>query len=88
MKAEITFNQLYWNPRIMDYFFRTQAVNTLDELLDRAVNRMDAVNKIDEYAEWHYNDLDDLEEDFYNESVEDLADMFCIELQDDEEEDD
>ena len=85
MKAEITFNQLYWNPRILNYFFRTQAENTLNELLDRANDRQRAVEQIDEFAERNYDDLDDLEDLFYEDSVETIAHLIEIELQDEDE---
>lgn len=88
MKAEITFNELYWNHSLMDFFFRTQSENTLNELLDRAKDRKDAVEKINDNAEWDYDDLDEFEEDFYSCTVEELAEKFGIELEDGEDEDD
>ena len=88
MKAEITFSQLYWNHSLMNYFFRSQSENTLNELLDRAEDRQTAVSLIDEYSEFNYSDLDYLEEDFYNESVETLATMFGIELSEEEDDED
>lgn len=72
----------------MDFFFRTQSEKTLEELLDRASDKRDAVEKISENAEWDYEDLDELEEDFYELSVEELAEKFGIELNDEEDEDD
>ena len=80
MKAEITFEQVYWNHSLMNFFFRTQAEETLNELLDRASDKRDAIEKISENAEWDYEDLDELEEDFYELSVEELAEKFGIEL--------
>lgn len=88
MKAEITFEQVYWNHSLMNFFFRTQAEKTLNELLDRASDKREAVEKISENAEWDYEDLDELEEDFYELSVEELAEKFGIELNDEEDEDD
>lgn len=88
MKAEITFNELYWNHSLMGFYFRTQSENTLNELLDRAKDRKDAVEKINDNAEWDYDDLDELEEDFYSCTVEELAEKFGIELEDGEDEDD
>ena len=88
MKAEITFEQVYWNHSLMYFFFRTQSEKTLEELLDRASDKREAVEKISENAEWDYEDLDELEEDFYELSVEELAEKFGIELNDEEDEDD
>lgn len=88
MKAEITFEQVYWNHSLMDFFFRTQSEKTLEELIDRAIDKQEAVEKISENAEWDYEDLDELEEDFYELSVEELAEKFGIELNDEEDEDD
>lgn len=87
MKAEITFNQLYWNPSIMGYFFRTQSEKTLNELLDRAFDRKDAVERLDEYADENYDDLDDFEEWLYEEDVETIARTVGIALQEDDDED-
>lgn len=87
MKTEITFNQLYWNQSLMDFFFRDQAENTLDELLDKAKDRQNAIESIEAYCEANDVELDDLEESFYNDSVEELAEMFCIELDEEEDED-
>ena len=42
----------------MDFFFRTQSKKTLEELLDRAIDKQEAVEKISENAEWDYEDLD------------------------------
>lgn len=85
MKAEITFDQLYWNPSLLGFFFRSQSIRTMEELLDRSVDRRAAVSLITENAEWDYEDLDELEEDFHNDSVEELAKKFGIVLQEEEE---
>lgn len=85
MKAEITFDQLYWNPSLLGFFFRSQSIRTMEELLDRSVDRRAAVSLITENAEWDYEDLDELEEDFHNDSVEELAKKFGIVLQEEDE---
>ena len=87
MKADVTFSQLYWNHSLMNFFFRTQSEKTLNELLDRANDRKTAVERIDEYAEENYDDLDELEELFYEDTVETIADLMGIELQEEEEND-
>lgn len=88
MKAEITINQLYWNPSLMNFFFRTQAKNTLNELLDKATDRQNALDSIEGYAESTDTDVDSLEEMFYEMTVEELAAEICIELDEEEEEED
>ena len=86
MKADITFSQLYWNPSLLNFFFRTQSENTMNELLDRAKDRQSAIETID--YETDDDDLDDIEEMFYEDSVEELAERFCIELDEPDEEED
>lgn len=83
MKAEITFNQLWANPSVRKFFFRTQSENTLQELADRSADWEDALQKIEESI---YEDLDEVEEMFYEETVEELAEEFGIELTEDEDE--
>ena len=86
MKAEITFSQVYWNLSLMNFFFRSQSENTLNELLERSADKRTAIEKIDDFAEFNDYDLDELEEDFYNDSVAELAERFGIELNEEEEE--
>lgn len=69
----------------MNFFFRTQSAKTLNELLDRANDRKAAVERIDEYADENYDDLDELEDLFYEDTVETIADLMEIELQEEEE---
>lgn len=88
MKAEITFSQLWLNNSLMNFFFRTQSEDTLNELFERVVDTQNAVETIDAYCDANDISLDELEEMFYSESVEDLAEEFCIELSEEEEEDD
>ena len=80
MKAEITFSQLYWNNLLMDFFFRQQSKNTLDELMKRVDSPMQAIEFIDSYVDDNEIDADELDEIFYNDSIEDIAAMFGIEL--------
>lgn len=86
MKAEITFNQLYWNPSLMNFFFRDQAERTMNELLNKAKDMQNAIDSIEAYCDANEMTVDDLEETFYEESVEDIAEMFCIELEEEEDE--
>ena len=89
MKAEITFEQLWTNPSVRDYFFRTQSENTLNELMARAaIDSIDVCEIVDDYADRYGLDLDEIEEMFYSfgdNTVEDLAAEFGIELTNEEE---
>ena len=84
MKAEITFSQLYWNNSLMDFFFRQQSKNTLDELMKRVDSPMQAIELIDSYVDDNDIDADELDEIFYNGSIEDISDLFGIELNEEE----
>lgn len=85
MKAEITFSQLWYNPSILGFFFRSQSEKTLEELMNRTSLSSDAVcDSIDTYADNYEVDLDTIEEMFYNDSIEELAEEFEIELNEEE----
>lgn len=86
MQAEITFSQVWSNPSVRRFWFREQSENTLQELADKSVDFEDALDKIEDYANDNNLGLDEIEEMFYEDSVEELADEFKIELYDDEEE--
>lgn len=86
MTAEITMRQLWWNHSLMDFFFRNQSEETLNELMDAVEeNKATVLDTIDDY----YDDLDECEEDFYNASVDDLIEQLSLTpIGIDEEEDD
>lgn len=85
MKAEITISNLYYNPSLRGFFFRSQASRTLEELVERsAMNLSDTLDYLDERVQ--YNDLDEVEEDFYDMTLEELAKQYCIDIEEDEEE--
>lgn len=86
MKAEITFGQLYWNNSLMDFFFRQQSKNTLDELMKRVDSPMQAIELIDSYVDANDIDADELDEIFYNDSIEDIAEKFGIKLNEESDE--
>ena len=79
MKAEITFKQLYWNKGLMNFFFREQAQQTLEDLIERSTEfERDVVDKLDDVTrDW---DIDDLEELFYSEGTVDVAEELGIPL--------
>ena len=87
MKIDIDFYTLYVNKRILDFFFRQQSEDTLEELLNRARKETKFVlDNIDDYAFYNNIDADGIEEMFYNESVEWIARELGIELEEEEEE--
>lgn len=73
MKAEIDFETLYNSEVLLDFFFREQAKDTLSDLLKASDStNYDVVNAIDSATEdW---DLNDVEEEFYSESISDIID--------------
>lgn len=75
MKTELTMSQVYWNKSLMDFFFRQQAEDTFDELCKSVVEHIDIVcDTIDEFFE----SLDECEETFYSESVDDIIEMLGL----------
>ena len=81
MKAEITFSQLWENESLMSFFFREQSIRTLDELMEKVADKMAAINAIEVHAEINDYSVDDVEEMFYEYSVEELADEFCLQIE-------
>lgn len=88
MKAEITFREIWSNPSVRNFFFRDQSEETLQELCRRAEDWEDALDLIEDYAEVNFLFLDDIEEMFYVDEVEELASEFHIKLEDEDESED
>ena len=87
MVANVTFSNIYWNESLRNFFWREQSMNTLEELMNRStMPKEDVLELLDEQTETE--DIDEVEEDFYSLSVEELADNYGIELEEEEEEDD
>ena len=85
MIANISVDLIWWNRDLADYFFRDQSMHTLEQLVSRAKDDACVVlDAIDEQVQ--DTDIYDVEKDFYQLSVKELADMYGIELDDDEEE--
>lgn len=84
MKADIYIEELN-NPLVMDYFFRDKSSKTYKELLKRAKSYNDAIQKIEDYALFNMVLLEDIEEMLYDNSVEEVAQKFNIEIDDEEE---
>ena len=82
MRTDVTLKQLYYNNSLLNYFFRTQAQNTFLELLDRAEDSIDDVLEHLDIC-FGYMCLDDVEEIFYNDQVQEIADTYGISLMED-----
>lgn len=67
MKAEITMSQLWWNPSIMGFFFREQAKNRFEELLELVDEDTESICGI---IDDKYENLDDFEEEMYCEDFD------------------
>ena len=85
MKAEITFSQLWENESLMSFFFREQSIRTLDELMEKVADKMAAINAIEVHAEINDYSVDDVEEMFYEYSVEELAEEFGLQIENEDE---
>ena len=61
-------------------------MNTLEDLISRStMETQEVLSKLDDLTEGM--NIDDVEEDFYSSSVEELAESYNIELDDEEDED-
>ena len=77
MKAELTMSQLHSNVSLMKFFFRTQSAETFEELIESVEDsEADVYNAIENYS----NDLDEIEELFYEEQVLELCEIFGVTL--------
>ena len=86
MVANVSFSDIYYNNSLRNFFWRTQSIDTLEELMNRStMDEEDILELLDEQTETE--DIDDVEEDFYSLSVEELAKNYGIELEENEEED-
>lgn len=85
MKANVTMSQVYYNNSLMSFFFRTQAEDTLEEVLDMVTDKELAFDIIED----NFDDLDELEEILYNEPIETVIELLGLEdlVNTDEEED-
>ena len=83
MKAELTIKQLYYNASLMNFFFRTQAENTFNELIEKCEESND---EIFEAIENYSDDLDEIEEMMYNDSIEEIATELGLTIEEEEEE--
>ena len=85
MKAEVTISNIYWNKGLSNFFFREQALSTLEELINRStMSGQDTLDELDDATD--DMDIEEVEETFYSESVEYCAEEFGIELEEEEDE--
>lgn len=79
-------SQLWWNPKMLGFFFTDQAAKTLEQLLDRAEDDGETVlDQIENWAVASDIDADTLGDMFHDETVEELAEEIGIALEDEEE---
>ena len=83
MKAEITIKQLYFNSSILNFFFRTQAENTFNELFEKVA---ESTEQVFEAIENYSDDLDEVEEMFYNDTIEEICGTLGLTIEGEEEE--
>ena len=84
MTAEITMRQIWWNDSVRNFFFREQAQDTLDDLMDAVVEDTEEIlDAIEDYTD----DLDEVEELLYNEPLDELVEIFNLTPMDVDDED-
>lgn len=84
MKAKVYLSNIYWNKGLASYFFREQSMETFVELVNRrSCDGDEFLNELDAATEGM--DIDDVEEMFYSDSVEEIAKELGIELNIEEE---
>ena len=87
MRLEISFKALYNHRAVFDYFFRGQSERTLEELISRADENIQSIlDAVDRYADEHDYNVDDIDEMFYEDSVEEIAWELGLILKEEEEE--
>lgn len=80
MKVTITLQQLWFNATLLNFFFRTQAIDTLEEIMDfiGARESESRFNELSEAVEGYYSDLEEFEEDCYDLSAQEILDQLEI----------
>ena len=81
MTAEVTLSNLWWNKGLAGFYFRVQAYDTLEDLVNRIGGQEDqnAFYDLEERIDEVYSSVDDFEEDCYSCSVEDLLETLGYE---------
>lgn len=65
MKTEITFSNLFGNVELRQYFFRQQALDTLNEVESIIIHSPEAMECVNEFCEVNFDTIDEMEEYFY-----------------------
>ena len=87
MKFETLLSSVWSYEPLREHFFRLQSIRTMNKLIDSVYGLThDILDDIENYCEENCLDSDTLDEMLYNESVEDLANEFGLELMEKEEE--
>ena len=77
MRVEVTMSEVYNNYSLLNFFFRNQAKETFKELFESVQeDSSEVLNAIENYSD----NLDEIEELFYSESIEDLCEIFGLTL--------
>lgn len=76
MKKEITFSNLYWNDGLRGFCFRSQAEDTFNEVMQNIVESPETEKMMGEFLESMFDDVDDMEEYFYDEMPEIIIEEF------------
>ena len=80
MKAQLYFSNLLYNRSLADFFCRDEVINNVRQLINRAVDM--GPDKVLEllYEKTEDMDFEIVHEKFLDDSVEELADFFGIEI--------
>jgi hypothetical protein len=85
MNAQITISNLYYNHSLLNFFFRTQSQNDFNKLFKSVEeDEEDVFQAIENYSD----DLDEVEEMFYNDSIEEICSTLGLTLIEEEEQND
>ena len=77
MRVEVTMSEVYSNYTLLSFFFRNQAKETFKELFESVQeDSSEVLNAIENYSD----NLDEIEELFYSESISDLCEIFGLTL--------
>ena len=84
-KVQLSISNLYYNPSLLNFFFRTQAQNDFNALFESVE---ESKEEVFEAIENYSDDLDEVEEMFYNDSIEEIISNLGLTAIEEEEEGD
>jgi len=77
MNAQITISNLYYNHSLLNFFFRTQSQNDFNKLFESVEeHKQEVFQAIENYSD----DLDEVEEMFYNDSIAEICEQLGLTL--------